>query len=161
MKHTQSELPNKAVYGNQTFADGINRQEKTFKGHGAEQRRAVGRNEAGSSDFIAVQCQPCLCHGPNVSLSASDHDALRARRFQLEPFGQRSGHHAKSSAGVHKELNFFDMPGRTCQISLYVKKPHLKYLFDKQVYCTSDTVQRNSTDQNKRCVEESRNYLEG
>jgi hypothetical protein len=128
MKHSQNELADKSFYGDQTLADRIDCEEKTFKSHGTEECRTVGRNEAGSGDFIAVQSQPCLCHGPYIPLSASDYDALRARRLQLEPFRQRSGHHAKSSAGVHKELHFFGMPRRTGQTSLYVKKSHLNTL---------------------------------
>jgi hypothetical protein len=128
MKHSQTQLADKPVYGKQTLADGIDCEEKTFKSHGAEQRKTVRRNEALSSDFIAVQSQPCLRHRPNVSLSASDHDALRARRLQLKPFRQRSRHYTKSSAGVHKKLNFFDTPRRTGQTSLYAEQSHLKYL---------------------------------
>ena len=126
MKHSQTELTDKPVHGNQAFADGINRQEKTFKSHGAEQRRTIGSNKTLSSDFIAVQTQPCFGYGPDVSLSASDHDALRTHGLQLKPFRQRSGHHAKSSAGVHKKLNFFDTSRRAGQMSLYVKQSHLK-----------------------------------
>jgi len=121
MKYSQTELADEPVYGNQSFADGINCQEKTFKSHGAEQRRTVGRNEAGSRDFIAVQSQPRFRHGPNVSLSAGDHHALGASRLQFEPFRQRARYHTQSGAGVDKELNFFDSPGRTGQMSFYVE----------------------------------------
>ncbi len=103
MKRSQSELANKPVYGNQSLAEGINCQEKTFKSHCAEQWRTVGGNEAGSRDFIAVQGQPCFRHGPNVSLSAGDHDALGASRLQFEPFRQRARYHVQSGAGVDKE----------------------------------------------------------
>jgi hypothetical protein len=149
MKSSRTKSANKPVYGNQSLADGINCQEKTFKSHGAEQRRTVGGNEAGSRDLIAVQSQPCFCHGPNVSLSAGDHDALRASRLQFEPFRQRARYHVQSGAGVDKELNFFNAPGRTRQMSFDMEKSHLKYLFKNLPYCSSDTDQRNSP----RCVE--------
>jgi hypothetical protein len=125
MKSCQTQLADKAVYRNQTLADRIDCEEKTFKSHGTEECGTVRRNEAGGSDFIAVQGQPCLRHGPYVSLYASDYDALRASRLQLEPFRQRSGHHAKSGAGVHKKLNVFDTSRRAGQTSFYVKKSHL------------------------------------
>jgi hypothetical protein len=125
MKHSRSQLADKSVYGNQSLADRIDGEKETFKSHGTEECRTVGRNEAGSSDFVAVQSQPCLCHRPYVSLSASDDDALRASRLQLKPFRQRSGHHAESSAGVHKEINVFDTSRRARQMSLYVKESHL------------------------------------
>ena len=128
MKHTQTELANKSIHRNQTFADRIDCQEKTFKSDGTEQRRTVGCDEALSGDFVAVRSQSRLCHGPNVSLPASDHDALRPSRFQLKPFRQRSGDHGKSSAGVYKQLNFFATPCRAGQTSLYVKQSHLKSL---------------------------------
>jgi hypothetical protein len=144
MKHSQSQLTDKSVDGNQPLADRIDGEKETFKSHGTEECRTVGRNEAGSGDFIAVQSQPCLCHGPNVSLSASDYDALRASRLQLEPFRQRSGHDAQSSAGVHKELHFFGMSRRTGQASLYMKQSHFRYLFEDTVHCNSDNEQRNS-----------------
>ena len=149
MKHSESQLTNKAVYGNQTLGDGIDRQKKTFKSYGAEQRRTVGRDEAWGSDYIPVQRQSCFRDGPNVSLSAGDHDALRARGFQLKPFRQRSGHYAKSSAGVHEELDFFDAPCRAGQMSLYVEQSHLKVPFKNIVHCSSDNEQRNSTDRTK------------
>ena len=126
-------LAYKPIYGDQTLANGIDCEEKTFKSHGAEQRRTIGRNKTLSSDFIAVQSQPCFGYGPDVSLSASDHDALRTHGLQLKPFRQRSGHHAKSSAGVHKKLNFFDTSRRAGQMSLYVKQSHLKYHLSNMV----------------------------
>lgn len=140
----------KPVYGYQALGDGINRQEKTFKSHGAEQRRTVGGNEAGCRDFVAVQNQPRFRDGPNVSLSAGDHDALGARGLQFEPFRQRARHDAQSGAGVDKELNFFDTPGRTRQLSFDMEKSHLSYHFKNLPYCSSDTEQRNSP----CCIEE-------
>jgi hypothetical protein len=129
MKNSQTELADEPVYGNQSLGDGINGEEKTFKSHCAEQRRTVGGNEAGSRDFIAVQSQACFRHGPNVSLSAGNNDALRASRLQFEPFRQRARYHAQSGAGVDQELNFFDAPGRTRQMSFDMEKFHLRYLF--------------------------------
>src|ERR1700745_2130129 len=107
------QLANKSIHGNQTFADWVDCQEKTFKSHGTEQRRTIRRYEALSSDFVAIQSQPCLCDGPNVALFACDHDALRPSGFQLEPCGQRLGYDGKSSAGVYQQLNFFGTPCRT------------------------------------------------
>ncbi len=149
MKSSRTKSADKSVYRNQSLGYGINGEEKTFKSHGAEQWRTVGGNEAGSRDFIAVQSQPCFRDGPNVSLSAGDHDALRASRLQFEPFRQRARYHVQSGAGVDKELNFFDAPSRTRQMSFDMEKSHLKYLFKNLPYCSSDTDQRNSP----RCVE--------
>ena len=119
------QLADNPIYGDQTLGDAIDCEEKTFESDGAEQWRPVGRNEARSRDFIAVQSQPRFGYGPYVSLSARDHDALRACGLELKPFRQRSGHHAKSGAGVHKKLNVFDTSRRAGQTSFYVKKSHL------------------------------------
>ena len=119
------QLPDKPIYGDQTLGDGVDCEEKTLESDGAEQRRTVGRNEAWSRDFIAVQSQPRFGHGPYVSLSASDHDALRPCGLELKPFRHRSGHHAKSSTGIDKKLNFFDTSRRAGQASPYVKQSHL------------------------------------
>jgi hypothetical protein len=121
------QLSDKPIYRDQPLGDRIDCEEKTFQSHGTEQRRTVGRNEAWSRDFIAVQSQPRFGYGPYVSLSAGDHDALRACGLELKPFRQRSGHHAKSGAGVDKKLNFFDASCRAGQMSLYVEQSHLKY----------------------------------
>jgi hypothetical protein len=145
-------LADKPVYGNQTLGNRIDGQKKTFKGHGAEQRKAVGCDEALSSDFVAVQSQTCLRHGPNVALPASDHDALRPSRLQLKPLRQRSGYYRKSSAGVYEQLNFFATPCRTRQTRLYVKKSHLKYLFNTREHCSSQDKQSNNADQTKEGV---------
>ena len=121
-------LADKPIYGDQTLADGIDSEEQAFKSHGAEQRRTVGRNKTWRRDFIAVQGQPSFSHGPYVSLPACDYDALRASGLKLEPFRQRSGHHAKRSAGVHQKLNFFDMSGWAGQMSFDVEQSHRKCL---------------------------------
>jgi hypothetical protein len=121
-------LPDKPVYRDQTLADGIDGEEKTFQSDGAEQGWTLRRNKAWGRDFVAVQSQPCFCYGPNVPLSARDHDALRAGGSQLKPFRQRSWHHAKCSASVHKKLNFFNTPRRTGQMALYVEQSHSKSL---------------------------------
>jgi hypothetical protein len=147
MKNCENGLTNKSVYGNQMLGDGVNRQEKTFKSHGTEQGRTVGCNEARSSDFVAVQSQPCLRHGPNVSLPTSDDHALRTNRLQLKFFRQRSRYYGGSSAGIHKQLDFFDTPGGARQMCLYVEQSHITILSENPVYCSSDTEQRNSTDQ--------------
>ena len=156
MKYSQTELADEPVYGNQALADGINRQKETFESHGAEQWRTVGRNEAGSRDFIAVQSQPCFRHGPNVSPSSGNHDALRAGSLQFKPISERSRHYAQSGAGVNKELNFFDAPRRTRQVSFDMEKSHCKCLFKNLSYCSSDTGQRNSPRQIEKREEGSR-----
>jgi hypothetical protein len=115
----------KPIYRDQALSDGIDGQEKTFKSHGTEQRRTVRCDEALSGDFVAVQSQTCLCHGPDIFLPASDHYALRPSWSQLKPFRQRSGYYGKRSAGVYKQLNLFGTPCRTGQSSLYVKQSHL------------------------------------
>ena len=120
-------LTDKPFYRNQALADGIDGEEKTFESDGAEQGWTLRRNKAWSRDFIAIQSQPCFGYGPDISLSR-DHDALRASGFQLKPFRQRSWHHAKRSASVHKKLNFFNTPRRTGQMALYVEQSHIKSL---------------------------------
>jgi putative tryptophan/tyrosine transport system substrate-binding protein len=137
-------LADKPVYGNQTLGNRIDGQKKTFKGHGTEQRKAVGCDEALSSDFVTVQSQTCLRHGPNVALPASDHDALRPSRLQFKPFRQGSGYYGKSSAGVHKQLDLFNTSCRTRQTCLYVEKSHVRYLFENTLYCNLAQEQRNS-----------------
>jgi len=144
------QLADKPIYGDQTLADRIDCEEKTFKSHGAEQRGTVWRNEAWSRDFIAVQSQPRFGHGPYVSLSAGDHDALRACGLELKPFRQRSRHHAKSGAGVHKKLNFFDTSGRTGQASLYVEESHLKYLLKNTAIVAQPTDNATTSINQKR-----------
>src|SRR5688572_31598988 len=85
-------LADKSVYGNQTLADGIDCEEKTFESHGTQECRTVGRNKAGRSDFIAIQRQPCLCHGPYGSLSASHYDRWKKESADASlPVGQHGG----------------------------------------------------------------------
>jgi len=121
-------LTDKTLYRDQALAEGIDGEEKTFECDGAEQGWTLRRNKARSRDLIAIQSQPCFGYGPDVSLSARDHDALRAGGFQLKPFRQRSWHHAKRSSSVHKKLNFFNTPRRTGQLALYVEQSHIKNL---------------------------------
>ena len=132
-------LTDKPFYRNQALADGIDGEEKTFESDGAEQCWTLRRNKAWSRDFIAIQSQPCFGYGPNVSPSARDHDALRASGFQLKPFRQRSWHHAKRSAGVHKKLNFFNTPRRTGQMALYVEQSHIKSLLKNMAIVAQPT----------------------
>ena len=122
-------LTDKSFDRDQALGDGIDGEEKTFESDGAEQGWTLRRNKARSRDFIAIQRQPCFGYGPHVSLSARDHDALRAGGVQLKPFRQRAWHHAKRSAGVDEKLNFFNTPRRTGQMALYVKQSHIKSLF--------------------------------
>jgi hypothetical protein len=121
-------LTDKPVHRDQALAAGIDGEEKSFESDGAKQGWTLRRNKAWSRDFIAVQSQPCFGYGPDVSLSARDHDALGAGGFQLKPFRQRSWHHAKRSASVHKKLNFSNMSRRTGQMALYVEPSHIKSL---------------------------------
>ena len=132
-------LTDKPFYRNQALADGIDGEEKTFESDGAEQCWTLRRNKAWSRDFIAIQSQPCFGYGPDVSLSARDHDALRASGFQLKPFRQRSWHHAKRSASVHKKLNFFNTPRRTGQMALYVEQSHIKILLKNMAIVAQPT----------------------
>jgi len=69
-------------------------------------------------DRLPAQSQPCFGYRPDVSLSARDHDPLRAAGLQLKSFRQPSWHYAERSVSVHKKLNFFDTPGRTGQMGL-------------------------------------------
>ena len=127
-RRAHSVLTNKPVYRDQALGDGIDGEEKTFESDGAEQDWTLRRNKAWSRDCIAIQSQPCFSYGPDPSLSARDHDALGAGGFQLKFFRQRSWHHAKRSASVHKKLNFFNTPRRTGQMALYVEQSHIKSL---------------------------------
>jgi hypothetical protein len=132
-------LTDKPVYRDQALADGIDGEKKTCESDGAKQGWALRRNKAWSRDCIAIQSQPCFGYGPDISLSARDHDALRAGGFQLKPFRQRSWHHAKRSAGIHKKLNFFNTPRRTGQMALYVEKSHIKSLLKNMAIVTPPT----------------------
>ena len=122
-------LTDKTIYRDQSFAHGIDGDEKTFEGDGAKQSRSIGCNEAWGGDFIAVESQLCFGDGPCISLSSSDDHSLRTRGFQFEFIRQGLWHDAQSRAGIDKELNFFDAPGRPGQMSLDVKNSHLIYLF--------------------------------
>jgi hypothetical protein len=121
-------LTDKSVYRDQALANGIDGEEKTFESDGAKQGWTLRRNKTWSRDFITIQSQPRFGYRPNVSLPTCDHDALRACGFQLKPFRQRSWHHAKRGASVHKKLNFFNAPRRTSQMALYVEQSHIKSL---------------------------------
>jgi hypothetical protein len=140
----ETALADKPIYGDQAFGDGIDCEEKAFKSHSTEESRTVRGDKALSSDLVAVQSQSCLSHGPNVSLSAGDHNPLRPSRFQLKPFRQRSGYYGKSSAGVYEQLNVFGTPRRASQTPLYTKQSHLRYLFENMLHCNSAREQRNS-----------------
>jgi hypothetical protein len=132
-------LTDKSVYRYQALADGIDGEKKTFESDRAKQGWTLRRNKARSRDFIAIQSQPCFRYGPDVSLSARDHDALRAGGFQLKPLRQRAGHHAKRSAGVHEKLDFFNTPCRTGQMAFYVKQSHIQSLFKNTAIVTQPT----------------------
>jgi hypothetical protein len=92
----------KSLYRDQALGNGIDCQEKTFERYSTEQRRTVGSDKALSRDFSAVQRQTCLCHGPNVSLPTSNYNPLRASRFELKLFRQRSRYYGKGSASIYK-----------------------------------------------------------
>ncbi|HXV84792.1 MAG TPA: ABC transporter substrate-binding protein [Candidatus Binatia bacterium] len=139
----ETDLADKPLYWDQAFGDGVDCQEKTFKSHGTEQSRTLGGDEALSSDFVTVQGQSRLCHGPNVSLPTRDHNPLRPSRFQLKTFRQRSGYHGKSSAGVYEQLNFFGTPRRSSQTTHYMKESHLRQPFETMLHCNSAQEQRN------------------
>ena len=139
-------LADKAIYGNQTFANRIDSKEKTFESYGTEERRTVGRNEAGSGDFSAVQRQTCLCNGSDVPLSARNDYGLRASGLELKSFRKRAGYHAKSSAGVDQKLDFFGLAGRSGQMSFYVQKSHLNDLITNRLHCSAGARQRNNAD---------------
>ena len=132
-------LTDKPVYRNQALADGIDAEKKTFESDGAEECWPLRRNKAWSRDFSAIQSQPCFGYGPDVSLSARDHDALRAGGFQLKPFRQRSWHHTKRSASIHKKLDFFDTPRRTGHMAFYVEQSHIKNLLKNMAIVAQPT----------------------
>jgi hypothetical protein len=136
---THPGLTDKPVYRNQSLGDRVDGEKKAFESDGTEQGRTLRRNKALSCDFGAIQSQPCFSYGPDVSLSACDHDALRAGGFQLKPFGQRSRHHAKRSSRVHKKLNFFNPPRRAGQMTFYVEQSHIQSLLKNMVIVTQPT----------------------
>ena len=138
-RRAHSVLTDKPVYRDQALGDGIDGEEKTFESDGAEQDWTLRRNKAWSRDCIAIQSQPCFSYGPAPSLSARDHDALGAGGFQLKFFRQRSWHHAKRSASVHKKLNFFNTPRRTGQMALYVEQSHIKSLLKNMAIVAQPT----------------------
>jgi len=133
-------LTHKPVHRDQALGDRIDGEEKTFESDGAKQGWTFRRNKARSRDLIAIQSQPCFGYGPDVSLSARDYDVLRAGSFQLKPFRQRSWHHTKRSASVHKKLNFFNTPRRTGQMTLYVEQSHIKSLLKNLPILTQPTI---------------------
>jgi hypothetical protein len=144
-----SGLANKSVYWDQALGDRIDCQEKTSKSHGTEQRGTVGGDETPSRDFVALQSQPRLCHGPNVSLPAGDHDALRPSRFKLKPFRQRSRYYGKGSANIYRQYKFFGTTRGASQASLYVKQSHFKHLFKSLEYCSPQDKQHKADRQQK------------
>ena len=81
-------LTDEPVYRDQAFADGVDGEKKTFESDGAEQGWTLRRNKALSRDLITIERQARFGYGPDVSLSARDHDSLRAAGFQLKPFRQ-------------------------------------------------------------------------
>ena len=112
-RNVDSGLTDKPVYRDQTLADGIDGEEKTFERNGAEQGGTLRRNKTWGRNLITIQSQPCFGYGPDGLLSASDYDALRASGLELKLFCQRSRHHTKRSTGVHKKLDFFNASRRT------------------------------------------------
>ena len=102
-------LTDKAVNGNQSLANRIDGDEKTFKSNRAEQRRSIWSDETWSGDFLAVESQLGFGDGPDIALSASDHHALRTGGFQRELFRQRARHDAQCSASFDEEFDFFDI----------------------------------------------------
>jgi hypothetical protein len=132
-------LSDKPVHRNQSFGDGIDGKEKTFKSHGAEQSRTIRRNEARGSDFSAVQSQPRFCDRPDISTSTGNHHTLRTCGFQIESVGERSWHDAKCGASVHKQFDFFSPPRGSGQTSFYVKQSHIKGLSKNMVIVARPT----------------------
>ena len=132
-------LAYKSVHRDQALADGIDGEEQTFESEGAEQGWTLRRNKAWSRDFITIHSQSGFGDGPDISLPTRGHNALRARGFQLKPFGQRSWHHGERSAGVDKKLNFFSMPRRTSQMGLYVEQSHIKSLVKNRAIIAQPT----------------------
>ena len=143
-------LTDKTVYRDQSLANGIYGDEKTFKGDSTEQRRSIGRNEARRGNFVSVESQLCFGDGPCVAPSAGEHHSLRTRGFQFELFRQRSWHDGQSRAGIDKELNFFDMPRRPSQMSFYVEKTHLNYLFKNKTIVANSTSNATALDGPKK-----------
>ena len=127
-RRTALVLTHEPIHRDQALADRIDREEKTFESYGSEQGWTFWRNKAWRRDFIAIQSQPCFGYGPDISLSASDYDVLRAANFQLKSLRQQSWHHAKRSASVHKKLNFFNASRWTGQMALYMEQSHIKNL---------------------------------
>jgi hypothetical protein len=125
-------LADKPVYGDQTFGHGIDGEEKTFESDRAEQGWTLGRYEAWRRNFVAIESQSRLCHRPYVPLSARDHNALRPGGFQFKPFRQRSRHHAKRSASVHKKIDFFNAPSRAAQATFHVEQSHITCLLNDE-----------------------------
>jgi len=136
-------LTDKSLDRDQTLADGIDGEEKSFESDGTKQSRPFRGNKTGSRNFIAIESQPCFGDGPNVTLSACDHDTLRAARFQLKPFCERTWHNVKRSARVYEKLDFFNAPGRTGQMALYMKQSHIKSLLKNTAILTQP--QNNAT----------------
>jgi hypothetical protein len=90
MPRRRSSLADKPVDGNQPLGDRIDGEEQTFESYGAEQYRAVGRNEAWGRNFNTIQRQTCFGHRPDISLAASDYDPLGTGGFQPKSFCERA-----------------------------------------------------------------------
>ena len=142
-------LTDKPFYRNQALADGIDGEEKTFESDGAEQCWTLRRNKAWSRDFIAIQSQTVLrLWARPLAVRPRSRRVLRASGFEFKPFRQRSWHHAKRSASVHKKLNFFNAPVGPVRWpftwnSLYQKPTQ------KHGHCSAANKQRNNTDRGK------------
>ena len=120
----------KPVHGDEALADRIDGEKKAFESDGAKQGRSLGRDKTWSCNLIPIQRQSCFSNRPDVSLSTCDHHALRAGGLQLKPLRQRLRHHTEGSSSIDKQLHFLNAPRRPGEMTLYVKKPHIKRLLN-------------------------------
>jgi hypothetical protein len=132
-------LTDKPLHGNEALAHRINGEKKAFESDGAKQGWSIGRDKAWGRNLIPIQRQSCFSNRPDVSLSACDHDALRAGGLQLKPFRQRLWHYTESSSSIDKKLHFLNAPRRPGEMTLYVEKPHIKRLWNSTLIVAQAT----------------------
>ena len=123
-------LADKAVYGDQSLGDRIDRNEKTFESDSAEQRRSIRSDKARRGDFIAIERQFRFRNRPDLTLSSGNHHALRTGGLQGEFVGEGLRHNAECRTGIDKKLDFLDMSVRNGQTSFYVEDSHVTSFFE-------------------------------
>ena len=96
-------LPDEALHGDESFGDGIRREEQTLQGYRPEQRGAPRRDEAGRGHFSSVDDETHRGDRPDL-LAARGLNRLGAQRRELELVGKRAWDNEKRGASVHQQV---------------------------------------------------------